>query len=79
MVFAQRLLPNCRRKEKRFAKKWRTAYVFQDFRDPYRTPMQWNSDSNSGFCSNCTPWLPVNPNFNDGLNVEVRNKDTRFY
>nr|CAB3266277.1 neutral and basic amino acid transport protein rBAT-like [Phallusia mammillata] len=41
-----------------------------DFRDPERTPMQWDDTATAGFCYNCTPWLAVNPNNND-INVEA--------
>ena len=38
-------------------------------RDPARTPMQWDSSPNAGFCSpSATPWLPV---ANDYKNVNV--------
>ncbi|XP_063995481.1 maltase 1-like [Diachasmimorpha longicaudata] len=32
-------------------------------RDPNRTPMQWNDDTNAGFNEGETPWIPVNDNF----------------
>ena len=42
-------------------------------RNPSRTPMQWsNRDPNAGF-SNCPSrktWLPINPNFATGINVQ---------
>lgn len=39
-------------------------------RDKCRTPMQWRNTPNAGFCSeHVTPWLPVNPNYRDGINV----------
>lgn len=43
-------------------------------RDPERTPMQWTCEANAGFCPavNCTPWLPVAPNFcTAGVNVQA--------
>ncbi|XP_078482132.1 amino acid transporter heavy chain SLC3A1-like [Ciona intestinalis] len=42
-----------------------------DTRDPERTPMQWDTTNNAGFCDNCTSWLPVNNNYlSKGINVE---------
>ncbi len=33
-------------------------------RDPYRTPLQWDTTENAGF-SEVEPWLPVSPDFNE--------------
>ncbi|HEY6072210.1 MAG TPA: alpha-glucosidase, partial [Anaerolineales bacterium] len=39
-------------------------------RDKNRTPMQWSSAPNGGFSpAEVRPWLPVNPNFAEGINV----------
>jgi alpha-glucosidase len=39
-------------------------------RDKNRTPMQWLNNPNGGFCPpTVQPWLPVNPNYRDGINV----------
>jgi alpha-glucosidase len=39
-------------------------------RDKNRTPMQWSNNPNAGFSpSNVEPWLPVNPNYRDGINT----------
>ncbi|HVN16472.1 MAG TPA: alpha-amylase family glycosyl hydrolase, partial [Anaerolineales bacterium] len=44
-------------------------------RDKNRTPMQWSETSNGGFSpATIETWLPVNPNFAEGINVaEQRN------
>lgn len=39
-------------------------------RDKNRTPMQWRNAPHAGFCPpETTPWLPVNPNYENGINV----------
>jgi alpha-glucosidase len=39
-------------------------------RDKCRTPNQWDSTPNAGFCpQSVKPWLPVNPNYATGINV----------
>ncbi len=35
-----------------------------------RTPVQWSSAENAGFTTG-TPWMPVNPNYKDGINAEA--------
>jgi alpha-glucosidase len=40
-------------------------------RDKNRTPMQWSKNSNAGFSAEgVSTWLPVNPNYKDGINVK---------
>lgn len=40
-------------------------------RDICRTPMQWKNAPQAGFCPpDASPWLPVNPNYAQGINVE---------
>ncbi len=40
-------------------------------RDKNRTPMQWSNEPNGGFCPpKVEPWLPVNPNYREGINVQ---------
>jgi alpha-glucosidase len=53
-------------------------------RDKCRTPMQWANKTNAGFSpEGVTPWLPVNPDYMDGVNVEeqIDSRDSlwRFY
>ena len=45
-------------------------------RDKNRTPMQWRNAPNGGFCPDTVePWLPVNPNYIDGINVADQDHD----
>ncbi len=53
-------------------------------RDKCRTPMQWSTAPNAWFCPpQVEPWLPVHPNYAEGVNVEEQsgNKDSllEFY
>jgi alpha-glucosidase len=44
-------------------------------RDKNRTPMQWRNSPNGGFCpEGIIPWLPVNPNYAEGVNVQEQEK-----
>ncbi|MBL7473642.1 glycoside hydrolase family 13 protein [Robertkochia sediminum] len=43
-------------------------------RDNARTPMQWDTSENAGF-TNGTPWIKVNTNFKEGINVAEQDKD----
>jgi alpha-glucosidase len=43
-------------------------------RDKNRTPMQWSNAVQAGFCT-VDPWLPVNPNFAEGINVKDQHVD----
>ena len=42
-------------------------------RENARTPMQWDTSSNAGFTS-ATPWIKVNPDYENGVNVEAQLK-----
>lgn len=45
-------------------------------RDKNRTPMQWANAANAGFCpADVKPWLPVNPNYAQGVNVADQEDD----
>ncbi len=45
-------------------------------RDKNRTPHQWQPAPNAGFCPpGVPPWLPVNPDYQAGVNVEEQEKD----
>ncbi len=45
-------------------------------RDRCRTPMQWSASDNAGFSpAGVRTWLPVNPNYADGVNVEAQLSD----
>lgn len=46
-------------------------------RDQCRTPMQWLNAPNAGFCpADIRPWLPVNPNYAQGVNVSDQEQDS---
>ena len=45
-------------------------------RDKNRTPMQWSNRANAGFSpASIQPWLPVNPNHTEGINVRDQYAD----
>jgi len=45
-------------------------------RDKCRTPMQWENTANAGFSPlDVQTWLPVNPNFAEGINVADQQND----
>jgi alpha-glucosidase len=45
-------------------------------RDKNRTPMQWRNAPNGGFSpAGVTTWLPVNPNYAQGINAEEQRSD----
>jgi alpha-glucosidase len=45
-------------------------------RDKNRTPMQWANSPNAGFSPpGVETWLPVNPNYQDGVNVAEQEDD----
>lgn len=55
------------------------AIIWKNGRDNSRTPMQWNTEPNSGFTTG-QPWLKVNPNYKN-INVEqaINNPDSIYY
>jgi alpha-glucosidase len=45
-------------------------------RDKNRTPMQWSNNAHAGFSpATVEPWLPVNPNYAEGITVHDQRKD----
>jgi alpha-glucosidase len=45
-------------------------------RDKNRTPMQWSEAPHGGFCpAGVEPWLPINPNYAEGVNVKDQKND----
>lgn len=47
-----------------------------DGRDKCRTPFQWKNAPNAGFCpEGVEPWLPVNPDYINGINLEDQAAD----
>jgi alpha-glucosidase len=52
------------------------ALAADDSRDRCRTPMQWSNDSNAGFSpAGVRTWVPVNPNYAQGVNVADQQHD----
>ncbi|HEX2979417.1 MAG TPA: alpha-glucosidase [Anaerolineaceae bacterium] len=52
------------------------AYAARLSRDKCRTPMQWSAAPHAGFSPHgVTTWLPVNPNYRAGINVQEESKD----
>jgi alpha-glucosidase len=50
--------------------------MVRNSRDKSRTPMQWSSAPNAGFSpSGVQTWLPVHPNFVEGVNVAAQEGD----
>ena len=47
-------------------------------RDNSRTPMQWNSDKNSGFTKG-TPWIPVGKNKAINVEAALRDENSVYY
>ena len=46
------------------------TYALEIARDKCRTPFQWENSLNAGFCpADATPWLPVNSNYTEGINI----------
>jgi alpha-glucosidase len=51
-------------------------FAFARGRDKCRTPNQWRNAPNAGFCPpDVRPWLPVNPDYAEGVNVEDQQDD----
>ncbi|MFL5754993.1 MAG: alpha-glucosidase [Chloroflexota bacterium] len=60
------------------------ASVVTTTRDRCRTPLQWRNEPNAGFSPpDAATWLPVNPNYADGVNVDDQEDEPgsvlRFY
>ncbi len=48
-------------------------------RDKNRTPMQWENVPEAGFNNTgVSPWLPINPNYTEGVNVADQERDPEF-
>ncbi len=48
----------------------------QNSRDKNRTPTQWANAANAGFSpAGVTTWLPVNPDYQEGVNVADQDQD----
>jgi len=70
--------------------KWIPQFVFDIIRkagvesfnrDECRTPMQWDSSPNAGFCPPDTvPWLPVTPSYKErNVDIELKNPDSLYH
>jgi alpha-glucosidase len=52
------------------------ARAAKDTRDRCRTPLQWDATANAGFSpAGVRTWLPVNPNYAEGVNVADQQHD----
>jgi len=52
------------------------VYAALNGRDKCRTPFQWENAPNGGFCpEGVEPWLPVNPNYTEGVNLAEQQDD----
>jgi alpha-glucosidase len=50
--------------------------VLASTRDCCRSPLQWDASPNAGFSpTDVQPWLPVNPNYANGINVAAQEDD----
>ena len=54
---------------------WRKRLINRVDRDHARTPMQWDKTTSAGFSSTTSAWIPVNPNYLEGITVEDENND----
>ena len=51
-------------------------FAAENGRDKCRTPMAWANAANAGFCpAGVTPWLPVNSDYAQGINVAEQEND----
>ncbi len=51
-------------------------FAAENGRDKCRTPMAWANAANGGFCpAGVTPWLPLNPDYAQGINVAEQISD----